>query len=105
MSIAVFVWRGRKGCVLLSTHRGVLKGKLPVLMQTLYLSLFVQVDPDLWQNSWGSSTWCLFLDFDLEPSIWWTGSSPWVFSLTSRTLFIFLCTRINLLTLSRDVSL
>lgn len=44
---------------------GVLKG----LIQTLYLSLFDQVYPDLWQNFWGSTALCLFLDFGLEPSI------------------------------------
>lgn len=53
---------------------GVLKGKLAVLIQTLYLSLFVLIDPDLWQNFRGSATSCVFLDFDLEHSIWWTGS-------------------------------
>lgn len=42
----------------------VLKGKLPVVIPTHYLSLFVLVDPDLWPNFWGSATLCWFLDFD-----------------------------------------
>lgn len=68
---------------------GVLKGKLLVLIQTHYLSLFVLIDPDLWQNFWGSETWCWFLDFDLEYSMWWTGSSPWVFTLTSHIVSVY----------------
>lgn len=65
----------------------VLKGKLPVLIQTLCFSLLVPVVPilssDLRQNFWCSTALCRFLDSELRSSICWTGSSPLPFFANS----------------------
>lgn len=65
----------------------VLRSKLPVLTQTLYLSLLVLVFPilssDLCQNFRCSAALSWFLDSDLRFSICWTGSSPLLFFANS----------------------